>query len=35
MFLMIYALLGLLYFRPGTILREDSGGGADPGAALS
>lgn len=34
MFLMIYARLGLLYFRLGTTLQEDSGGGANPGAAL-
>lgn len=33
MFLVIYAWLGLLYFCPGTILWEDSGGGANPGAA--
>lgn len=34
MCLMIYAQLGLLYFCPATILREDSGGCANPGAAL-
>lgn len=34
MFLMIYAQLGLLYFRLGTIHQEDSGGAANPGAAL-
>lgn len=33
MLLMIYARLRLLYFRLGITLQEDSGGGANPGAA--